>query len=821
MELQIITPDIYLPHMIKVYHISFFIAGLLNFSSFFASAQMSVGTVSGKVIDSVSKTPVEFMTIALKKDKVTLKTTITDAEGNFSISNTPMGKLTIQAMAIGYAPKTIEVEVLGKTLDVGNIPVVPQTNNLKEIAIKADRPLIKQEVDRITYDIQADPESKVLTALDMMRKVPLLSLDADDNIKLKGSGKYKILINGKPSGMINQSPKDVLRSMPASSIQKIEVITTPPAKYDSEGLSGIINIITSKKIDNGYNGNINLRENGPVGGPGIGGRFTLKQNKFGIAAYGGTGWYISPEAANESSRVTTGDQATSLLLSGTRKMENNWRYGGAELSYELDSLNLITAELNPYSGYNDQTLDQFSNLQQVGAQQIAYHQLTKNNYSWSGLEASFNYQLGFKSNKERLLTLSYKYSNFSNPVENILSFTERLNFVNPDYFQNNDSRSKEQTFQLDYVHPLKKINIEAGLKGILRDNNSDYRYETLNANGELVTDPERTNKFNNNQNIFGAYNSYGINLSNWSFKAGVRLEGTQVKADFISSGSNVNTDYFNVIPTLSVNKKFKDQSNLNFGYTQRIERPGISYLNPFVDRSVPNLESTGNPALEAVLSNNLELTYSKAKKGSVNAGISYNFANNTIQSISVYNESDQITRTTYLNVGKDKMLASSMNINYPITSKWDMSISGNLGYKWLEGSVDGTITKNSGITGNGNLNTSYKFEHEWKATGSFSYSAPELLLQGNSSSYYFSSFGGSKDIVKGKLTLSAAVNNPFSKFRYYTFLTEGTNFVQTYRSQNYYRSFRVSLNWNFGKLADELKKSKRKIKNDDVKSSGN
>jgi len=819
-ELQIITPDIYLPHMIKGYHISFFIAGLLNFFSFFASAQMSVGTVSGKVIDSVSKTPVEFMTIALKKEKVTLKTTITDAEGNFSISNTPMGKLTIQAMAIGYTPKTIEVEVLGKTLDVGNIPVVPQTNNLKEIAINADRPLIKQEVDRITYNIQADPESKVLTALDMMRKVPLLSLDADDNIKLKGSGKYKILINGKPSGMINQSPKDVLRSMPASSIQKIEVITTPPAKYDSEGLSGIINIITSKKIDNGYNGNINIRENGPVGGPGVGGRLTLKQNKFGVSAYGGTGWFISPEANNESSRVTTGEQATSLLLSGTRKMKNNWRYGGAEFSYELDSLNLLTAELNPYSGYNDQTLDQFSKLRKTGAQEIGYHQLTKNNYSWSGLDAAFNYQLGFKSNKERFLTLSYKYTNFSNPVENALSFTERLNFANPDYTQNNDSRSKEQTFQLDYVHPLKKINIEAGLKGILRDNNSDYRYETFNGNGELVTDPERTNKFDNNQNIFGAYNSYGINLTNWSFKAGVRLEGTHVKANFISSGANVNTNYFNVIPTLSVNRKFKDQSNLNFGYTQRIERPGISFLNPFVDRSVPNLESTGNPGLEAVLSNNFELTYSKAKKGSVNAGISYNIANNTIQSISVYDETDQITHTTYQNVGKDKLLASSLNINYPITSKWNISISGNLGYKWLEGSIDGLITKNSGITGDGDINTSYKFEHEWKASASFSYAAPELLLQGNSTSYYFSSFGGSKEIIKDKLTLSVAVNNPFSKFRYYTFLTEGSNFVQTYNSQNYYRSFRVSLNWNFGKLSNEIKKSKRKIKNDDVKSSG-
>lgn len=795
---------------------------LLNFLTLSARAQSSSGSIKGTVIDSASKKPVDFMTIALKKDNAAIKTMVTDEGGHFSFAQIQPGKYTITAIAIGYKETNKPVEITSKdlTIDLGNITVVSQSNNLKEVTVSGSRPLIKQEVDRITYDIQADPESKVLTALDMMRKVPLLSLDADDNIKLKGSGNYKILINGKPSGMVAQSPKDVLRSMPASSIQKIEVITNPPAKYDSEGLAGIINIITSKKIDNGYNGSLNLRERGPVGGPGFGGFVTIKQNKLGITANGGTGFYNSPETENITKRTTTGDNPTSLLYSGTRKFNNNYRYLGVELSYEVDTLNLLTAELNPYSGYFKPDVTQSSSLT-GGGPAVEYDLLRKSKYRWRGFDAALNYQLGFKNNKERLLTFSYKYGYNSSPQEDNVSITNRVNFTDPNYLQNNDNRSIEHTLQLDYVHPLKKLTIETGIKGILRNNNSNFEYQNFDEaiNGYQV-DPSRTNKYTNLQDIIGAYNSYSYNLKDWGFKAGVRMEGTFVKADFISSGSNVNSDYFNVIPTVSVNRKFKDLSSLNFGYTQRIQRPGIDNLNPFIDRSVPNFESTGNPDLKAVLSNNLELTYSKSKKVSVNVGVSYHFANNTIQNISIYNPDDQITRSTYLNIGKDKALTTNLNINYPITTKWNLSASGNVGYMWIQGAIDGLITKNSGMTGYGNLNSSYKFEHDWKASMSFSYNAPDLQLQGKSSSYYFTSFSGSKDIIKDKLTISAAVNNPFSKYRYYTMFTQGSNFTQNFSSQNYNRSFSASLNWRFGKLKDEIKKSQRSISNDDVKSGG-
>ncbi|TDO24273.1 outer membrane beta-barrel family protein [Pedobacter duraquae] len=791
----------------------------LFFMPIIAMAQDLSGSVKGIVSDSLSSKPAEYITLAIKKDGNVVKTVLTTQNGGFTFAEIPFGKYTLTATATGYTPKVVPFELTAEknSFDAGNILLADQVNALADVAVVAIRPIIKQEVDRISYDIQADPESKVLTALDMMRKVPLLSLDADDNIKLKGSDNYRILINGKPSAMLDRNPKDVLRGMPASSIQKIEVITTPPAKYDSEGLSGIINIITNKKIDNGYNGSINLRHQFPVGGPNGSANIAYKQGKFGITAYGGTGKYAAPETEIVTSRSTTGVNPSELLNIGKRKSNNIFRYGGADLSFELDTLNLFTAGINPYNGLYDATNNQTFSLR-TPSQLSSYHLLGRNRFDWDGLELSLNYQHGFKSNKDRLLTFSFKSNSGSNPQKNELIFTERQNYTDPNYLQQNDSRQKEQTMQLDYVHPVNKLNIEGGIKAILRDNSSNFEYQTFNSqNGQYVTDPTRTNMFNNKQNIIAAYNTYAYSLTNVVFKAGVRIEETFVKADFISNSSNVNTDYFNIIPSFSINRKFANQSNVNFGFTQRIQRPGIYNMNPFVDRSTPNFESTGNPDLKAVLANNFELTYSKFKKGSVNVGLSYNFANNTIQNVSVYNPVTGITRTSFANIGRDKSLTTNLNINYPLTAKWNVSVSGNIGYTWLEGTINGVVTQNEGIKGYGYINTGYKFEKQWKANASFSYNAPYVTLQGKSGEYVFMSFSGSKEIIKDKLTVSAGIYNPFSKYRLYESFTEGPNFRQQYKGQNYNRSFTLGLNWKFGGLKDEIKKNKRSITNDDVK----
>lgn len=315
-------------------------------------AQKQSGTYSirGFITDSVSHKTLAFITINLiKAPNTVLKVDYSKEDGSFSFVGLEAGSYSLAIIGVGYRTKRIPVELtdsLQKALELGTVTLSADIVGLKEVVVTGTKQIVKQEIDRITYDLQADPESKVVNVLEMMRKVPMLSLDADNNLLLKGNSDFKILINGKPSSMMERNYKDILRTMPASSIERIEVITSPPAKYDAEGLAGIINIITMKKLDNGYNGSVNVSERFPTGGPGLGGSVSAKLGKLGISAFGGANLINNLPTRAGVQRITTGLQPTTLLQEGTIGSENRTAYLGYEMSYEIDTLNLIATQFN-------------------------------------------------------------------------------------------------------------------------------------------------------------------------------------------------------------------------------------------------------------------------------------------------------------------------------------------------------------------------------------------------------------------------------------------------------------------------------------------
>lgn len=783
-------------------------------------AQEKKHQLSGVIVDSLTLKPGEYFTIALKKDSLVIKNAVSNEQGKFSFDGISQGKYKVIIGSVGYRSKLLDIN-LKDDLNLGKIKVVSSGNELNEVSVSGSKPIIKQEPDRIIYDIQSDPESKVLSVLDMMRKVPLLSVDADDNVKLKGTGNYRILINGKPSGILTRDPKEFLKSMPAAGVQKIEVITTPPSKYESEGLAGIINIITSKKMENGYSGNVNVRNQFP-GGPSGNLNFTIKQGNFGASLYGGTGvWRVDGVKITDIRNSFGTSTPSSLYSLGTQKTDNQWAWGGGEFSYEIDSLNLVTMEVNPYGGYNEQNLGQHFDIKDGGVSS-GYDLNSKTRYEWGGTDYTLNYQKGFKDKKEHLLTFSYKLFNSSEPQLNDVMFSNRLNYTGLNYKQDNTSKSKEQTAQIDYINPFKKLTIEAGVKAILRNGESNFQYLNFNEAQQIyINDPSQSNVYTNDQNIFGVYNTYTLKLKDWTFKGGARLERTDVTGNFESTNSTVKSDYYNLIPSVSLNRTLKNSQSISLGFTQRIQRPGIWDLNPFVDKSRPNFEYFGNPNLKAALSNNFEMTYSNFKKGSINISLTYNFANNTQQQVYEYFAAENLTRITSYNIGKNKLLGTNANFNYPITGKWNLNASANLNYIWLEGMISGVLTKNNGVTGYANVNTSYKFEKNWKSSISVNYGAPDVMLQGKSNDSYYIALSGSKDIIKDKLIFSALVANPFQKYRAYRSYNEGVNFTQERIRENPFRRFNLSMNWKFGKLKGSIKKSERSITNDDTKKSSN
>lgn len=780
----------------------------------------AIFAVKGITADSITRGTLDYITIGLKTDKnIPIKSTLSKSDGTFIISGIKPGNYLLTLISVGYQAKTIKLGINegDKTMDLGMILMSTKTNQLKEVIVLADKPIIKQEVDRISYDLQADPESKTSNVMEMMRKVPLISVDGDDNIMLKGDGNYKILINGKPSSMMERNAKDILKSMPASSIQNIEVITNPPAKYDAEGIAGIINIITNKKVDNGYNGSVNMSQRFPAGGPGTGGSATFKQGKLGISAYGGANTSQTPLISNTISRTSTGNSYTNLSQINSRETDNRNGYFGSELSFEIDSLNLISGQLNINGNSNENRNYQQSLLNgQTGVLQ-SYNLDGNNEGNGHGMDAALNYQLGFKKNKQQLLTFSYRIYSYRNQQNNELLSTNPVHYNLPDYNQFNNGGSAEQTFQIDYIQPVKKLTIEAGIKGIHRKNDSDFRFRYLDENtGQYQTDPLKTNVFDNTQEVLGAYNTYQYNLKNWGFKGGFRLERTVIDADFISGQTQVRQEYLNLIPSFSLNRKFKDMSNLNLAFSQRIQRPGIYQLNPFVDRSNPNFESTGNPDLHPTIGSNLSLGYSKSKKGSFNFLLGYQSFEDLIMPVSVFDPITFITYNSYDNTGRARLFTVNLNLNYPFTKKFNFSFNGGLAHGRVQGIVNNILVKNEGFMYNFSSSGSYRFEKGWRMNASVNANGPNLSLQGTSNSYIGSSFSINKDLIKDKLSFSAAANNPFRKYRTNIRESFGPDFLQTSNFQTFYRSFNTSLNYRFGKLKSAIKKNTRGIRNDDV-----
>jgi ferric enterobactin receptor len=701
-------------------------------------------------------------------------------------------------------------------LTICSTTALAQDKTLNEVSVKAQKSLIKQEADRVTYDMQADPESKTSNLLEMLRKVPYITLDANENLMLKGNNSFKILINGKPSSMVERDPKTILRSIPASTIVRIEVYTTPPAKYDAEGLGGVINIITNKKLVDGYNGTANFSSRFP-GGPGVGTSFAAKIGKFGVSAFGGGNLNDNPITTSRNKRTTTGTDPSFLDQEGNNKSHGKNGYVGTELSYELDTLNLISGQFN----INGSSADGVSNQQTLltgPAGVINGYRLQNNNSNGgNGFDASVNYQLGFKNTKGKLLTFSYRYWKYDNTSNANIATTDRINYLTPDYNQENNTSASEQTAQVDFVQGFKSITVEAGVKAIFRDNSSNFSYNAFNDTTDAFENVAAlSNNYNSTQNIFAAYNTWAYNSKAFTLKVGLRAEQTITDADFVSTSTAAHQRYLDVLPSVAFSMPINKLSSFNAGFSQRLKRPGINKLNPFVDRSNPNFETYGNPDLKQVVVSDIRVGYSLSGTGNLNVGVFYDFGKGLDLPIARYDPTTHITYTTYQNNGDVKGLGNFVSFNYPITKQLNFNTSGNLMFFSLTGQVDGAI-KTVHFHTLGLYNSfSYAFNDGWRTNLNLDvHGRNPTGLQGSTNGVVNTGLSVNKQLIKNQLVFSAAVRDPFNKFRYATTNTSSANFTQVQTDQSYFRNFTLSLNYNFGKLKDAVKKTRRSINNDD------
>lgn len=482
-------------------------------------------------------------------------------------------------------------------------------------------------------------------------------------------------------------------------------------------------------------------------------------------------------------------------------------FGGAELSFEPDSLNLLTAEFSSYSGYNKVYNSRLFEFNEGDPDFSTYHLDAKNKYSWTGMTAGMSFQHSFSHESGQLLTIAYRFVRNDNPQVNQVDISQQANSSLSPFIQHSASGYREHIFQGDYVRSIKSLTIEAGIKTILRYNSSDY---------ELIrSDSTSSSYFDNRSQVFGAYNSYHYRNGNWGIKTGYRLEYTNMRGQYRSGLTIPRTNYFNLIPSMSLIYNLKTGHSLKMGYTNRIERPRIYQLDPFADRSFINILSFGNPALKPALSHLLELNYSNDSKTTFSVNLSYMHSNNLIQQISQYDSTLKATVTTYANTGYNRQLKLYLTATGKLVEKLSWSANGLVSHVWLKGTIAGRHMENSGYNASMSANITYMLPRLWKISGAFNMDAPETFLQEKTNFQFYQSLRLYGDLVKNKLSLSVSINNPFTKFRYHESNLTGFDFKQYYRRQSYNRSFGLSLSWQFGHLDGGVQKSKRKITVDD------
>jgi outer membrane receptor protein involved in Fe transport len=792
-----------------------FLLGLVMFLPAQAQNKSESYQVNGHVVDNISGDGVPYATIILKNDSLKIKKMLAcDLSGQFNINLSVRDKYVLMITATGYKELTMPVKVTALKTSLGKL-ILEESTSLKDVEITAQKPLVKLDVDKIVFSMDADPESQTNSTFEMLRKVPLVTVDAEENITVNGQSNFKVLVNGKSSSMMSSNLKEVLKSLPANSIKNIEVITNPSSKYDAEGVGGILNIITNKKTIDGYNGSISTGVNnrGSINGSAF---LTTKIKKLSASVRYYGSQFRQPRSENNSTSEYFYNEQYHYSSSAGNNSYNGLSSGfSGEASYDIDSLNLISLSFWGYKGSYTNNSNNETQYQDA-ASEISrfYTSSTSSKNSFGYLSGNIDYQKTYKK-PDKSLTFSYKLDN--NPSKTKYnSITDGLyNF--PSYSQQSDNKAtgREQTFQADYYDPITaKHQIEGGVKFILRQNTSTsetFRNDTVKINSG--------NDLDYDQYILGAYAGYVFKLKKFSAKGGLRLERTW--NDGISSSAGTSTRFTNklnnLVPYITLTFMPKQGRTIKLSYTQRLSRPDIWYLNPYVNNLDSMNISYGNPSLKAEISHSFELGYTYfTPKLNFSLTPFAALVNNSIESISKIQPSGA-TITTYENIGKNQRFGLSLYIRLVPTEKINIYFNGRGNYSKLE-TNNGYAISNEGFTYMGSLGGRWTL---WK-DGSINlncgaYSA-SIMLQGKSSTFYYTSLGISQYLLKRKMMLSLSTSDPFWYKKKYTSESKDITFSSRNISTQLAQMVRFNLSFNFGKMELQVKKAQRGIQNDDVKS---
>ena len=716
-------------------------------------------TVKGVLTDGNLGEAEPFATVRVFKHGKTDKPVamfLTKEDGSFSQQVKGKGRYDIVFSSVGKEDlkQTITLSNQG-TLDLGTLLIKENATMLKGVEIVAQKPLVKMDVDKMSYNVAEDEDAKSNTVLDMLRKVPMVTVDGQDNITVNGSSSFKVYVDGMPNVMFNSNPSMVFKSMPATAVKSIEVVTNPGAKYDAEGAGGVLNIIMNKQNPqaaqsmNGYNGTV--RASGGNKSISGGAFISGQQGKLSYSANVMT-TYSKPGTTDTEMEITQNNpNGTSQLMTSSNKVTIPFTMGNLTLGYQIDSVSAlnVTASINSLNiksnGNSTTTMGGGSY-----GKGFSYGSSTDMRNSRTSFSGSIDYQRFFNKEHTQSLALTYQlnYSPSTVKSDNIFNTTSSIIDLTNRYSENKE-KTTDHTFQIDYTMPIATgQTLSFGTKLQLRDATSDAKYYKKG-----VYDPTSSMDYEYKNSILAGYGEYAGNFGKIGAKAGLRYEQTWQNVEYhLGNGDDFKKSYGSLVPSASLQYTIGQGSNLGLTYNMRISRPGITYLNPYVDKTNPTTRTYGNTDLDVEKNHNLALVYNMfTPKLMLNLNLHHNFTDNAIEQYSFY-DAQNLLNTTYGNIVRRHQTGLNGYVNWLAAKNTRLFLNGALNYTDLRSNT--LSQSNSGWSANAMIGLQQTLPADFKLSVYAMTSTKNYTLQGWSGGFNLITANISKSLLKDKLNLS-------------------------------------------------------------------
>jgi outer membrane receptor protein involved in Fe transport len=790
-----------------------FLTGILSYGQ--NPQERTIVHVTGSVLEKETNQPLEYATLVFTPEKGKNVTGgITDEKGKFDIA-VPTGTYTITVEFFSFHTKTLAKQTINQNLNLGTILLESDVQTLGEVEIIAEKSTVEVKLDKKIYNVGQDMTVKGGNAADVLDNVPSVTVDVDGNVSLRGNESVKILIDGKPSGLVGLSATDALRQLPADAIQKVEVITSPSARYDAEGTAGIINIVLRKGKVTGFNASYSLTLGIPEN-YGISTNLNYRAKKFNLFSNLGYNYRNSLGEAYFFNYLDSEDDKTSEEFRDTENLRKSFN-GNVGLEYFLTDNASLTGSFLYRNAPGESNVKSDTYLYTTPTESTREE---LNEEDDDLMEYALNYTQKFKKDDHKW-TIDVKYQD--NMEGNQSFFNEYYtyptnNFIDAEKSSTNDTQ-KDWLIKSDYVLPLgDKRQFEIGFQANLKDRSTDYKVFEYNGS-QYVLNTDISNLLQNNENIYAAYVQYGTKFNKLSALFGLRMEATDLKVDGQETVEypdlNFDKKYTNFFPTLNVTYELSDNENITFGYNRRIRRPHAHQLNPFQSRTSQTTIFQGNPGLDPVISDSYDIGYFKKwEKVTLNTSIYYNYANNAIQMIRESDPEDEINGIPIIysrpiNMSNEDRLGTELSINYSPTKAVQFSNSFNFFHYSTEGSYNDIDYSGENFSWFDRFSTKIKFSKKSDFQLSFMYMGPQETDQNLRKGMFSANAAYSLDVLKDNGTLSLNVSDIFN--------TRSREFYSYFGEFNSYAKMQWSkrqINLNFTYRFNQKKKQTRPARED-------